>query len=548
MAPTAAHAGPIRWAQIVDQCGATDTVRVSPWYSGTIYDTIADDAHLVGVVDVPTRQITWHSDAWKAANPAVTDGRLAEDDISRYWTSLHIPAAAYHQGTARIETRLTDPRGGDGWQAAESLTAGAANTTCSYYAAVDQVRGGNGSGTGDTWIRAEALAGVEYSYVAVPATKPWPTSPVGAVPFPAAQPGAFERVLDLWPPREPLRVTVFRTARQGVTVSNPEPQHFYVDGRKAVNLPLLTRVQAPDGRWGAFVPAYDNVPDGADGPVRWGTAYDVYYRLNDLPKGTTFTPDLTLTGELAGFRRAEPGLELTDLGQKGFFLPGEGARSMDYRLVYREGYRSTLEADGTPTGDRTGRIELPRIYTEKDLAPTWVTGRATAVRVTLPAKPGVSWTLSSMTGWSLNLPEGDKRLGKPLSVPAAIGDLYATAFPTPVPKGKAEASMCEYACYYHVTPADVPSKPTAPRILIQPKDARGEHAAFGVGASGNPAVSYQWQSSADGNSWTDVASATGSGSVFFLAEHETKVYLRARVSNTLGTVYSRVATLTRSAS
>jgi hypothetical protein len=172
---------------------------------------------------------------------------------------------------------------------------GATNRTCSYSEYhVHQGQTSNASGRGDTRIRIEALRGVDYYYVAVPATQPWPTSRAGGIGVPRAKAGELWRVLDLPAPSTPMRVTVFPVARNGATLADATPKQLSVDGRKLAQLPSVGTGGAPQGRPGAVL------VNLVDRTWRNAPAFDVYCRLTGLPAGATFTPGPGAEGRPGG--------------------------------------------------------------------------------------------------------------------------------------------------------------------------------------------------------------------------------------------------------
>lgn len=309
---------------------------------------------MVAEYTTETGKVTWHNDAWKAANPDAANGYLPASDPGNGRLIVAVPAAAYHRGTARIETR-NDPSAPYPWFGvpAATLILNATNRTCSYSEYhVHQGQTSNASGRGDTRIRIEALRGVDYYYVAVPATQPWPTSRAGGIGVPRAKAGELWRVLDLPAPSTPMRVTVFPVARNGATLADATPKQLSVDGRKLAQLPSVGTGGAPRGRPGAVL------VNLVDRTWRNAPAFDVYCRLTGLPAGATFTPDPALKGDLAGFRRAKletiPGPQFT-----GLFIPSQGALTMDYRVVLHDGYRPAPETrpEDFPT---KGTLTFPR--------------------------------------------------------------------------------------------------------------------------------------------------------------------------------------------
>jgi hypothetical protein len=100
---------------------------------------------------------------------------------------------------------------------------------------------------------------------------------------------------------------------------------------------------------------------------------------------------------------------------------------------------------------------------------------------------------------------------------------------------------------YTVGPVETDSS-VAPAITTQPANASvnpGATASFTAAASGTPAPSVQWQSSADGTSWADVSGATSATlSVTNAAVAQSGVKYRAVFTNSKGSATSDAATLT----
>jgi N-acetylneuraminic acid mutarotase len=89
--------------------------------------------------------------------------------------------------------------------------------------------------------------------------------------------------------------------------------------------------------------------------------------------------------------------------------------------------------------------------------------------------------------------------------------------------------------------------PAPPAITTQPADqsvTAGANAAFSVAATG-PSLAYQWQSSPNGTTWSDVAGATSATlTLTAVAITDSGKRLRAVVSNSDGSVTSSAALLT----
>src|SRR5450755_3111938 len=97
--------------------------------------------------------------------------------------------------------------------------------------------------------------------------------------------------------------------------------------------------------------------------------------------------------------------------------------------------------------------------------------------------------------------------------------------------------------------ADAPPPPeSVPTVLTQPADQSvvvGSAATFSVSANGAAPLSYQWASSPDGITFTDIAGATSASynpGATTLAQSGTRY--RVVVSNSLGSVTSSAARLT----
>jgi hypothetical protein len=89
---------------------------------------------------------------------------------------------------------------------------------------------------------------------------------------------------------------------------------------------------------------------------------------------------------------------------------------------------------------------------------------------------------------------------------------------------------------------------SAPTILSQPQNvsiAEGSAASFLVAAQGTGPLTYQWQESADGNSWIDLASTNSSVlTLSSVTSAQNAYFYRVRVSNLQGAAISDAAQLT----
>ncbi len=94
----------------------------------------------------------------------------------------------------------------------------------------------------------------------------------------------------------------------------------------------------------------------------------------------------------------------------------------------------------------------------------------------------------------------------------------------------------------------VTAAPVAPQITTQPQSASvvvPQTAMFTVVATGTPAPSYQWQTSADGAAYTDIDGANSASYTTPAAASSDPIkFYRVRVSNSAATLFSNAATLT----
>jgi uncharacterized protein YkwD len=96
--------------------------------------------------------------------------------------------------------------------------------------------------------------------------------------------------------------------------------------------------------------------------------------------------------------------------------------------------------------------------------------------------------------------------------------------------------------------AATPTTPAAPVIVNQPATtvtvARGNSTRLAVSFTSNPQATVQWQTSADGgNTWTNIAGATGTVYSFTPADSQNSSLFRAVITNSLGSVTSSSSTL-----
>lgn len=88
---------------------------------------------------------------------------------------------------------------------------------------------------------------------------------------------------------------------------------------------------------------------------------------------------------------------------------------------------------------------------------------------------------------------------------------------------------------------------TVPAITAHPSNLtvnEGQTATFTAAATGNPAPTVQWQSSPDGNTWTDITGATSATLSFAAQSADNAKQYRAVFTNLAGSAASNAATLT----
>ncbi|MGF2950375.1 penicillin binding protein PBP4B [Microbacterium alcoholitolerans] len=99
-----------------------------------------------------------------------------------------------------------------------------------------------------------------------------------------------------------------------------------------------------------------------------------------------------------------------------------------------------------------------------------------------------------------------------------------------------------------VTVREAPAETTAPTIVADPSDATikaGEDAVFTASASGSPTPSVRWQSSENGEVWTDIDGATSATlTVTAATAAQSGTQYRAVFTNAVGSIESAAATLT----
>lgn len=190
---------------------------------------------------------------------------------------------------------------------------------------------------------------------------------------------------------------------------------------------------------------------------------------------------------------------------------------------------------GTARLHVTATPEAP-VFTTQPVAATVTAGQAatfTAVANGVPA-PTLQWMTSTDGGtWT--------------PIAGATGGSYTTPATTLADNGRwfrataSNASSTDsVAIQLTVNPV-----PAAPTIVLQPVDALVQSVqGVGVSATGTPAPTYQWQVSTDnGATFTNINGAVAS-TYAFVPQVVADVQLRVVVSNTVGSVTSRAATMT----
>lgn len=89
--------------------------------------------------------------------------------------------------------------------------------------------------------------------------------------------------------------------------------------------------------------------------------------------------------------------------------------------------------------------------------------------------------------------------------------------------------------------------PAAPAITTQPSavtKVEGEKATFTVAASGTATLTYQWQSSTDGKTWSNITGASAASYTFTTAYSQNKAQYRCIVTNNWGSATSNGVALT----
>jgi hypothetical protein len=236
------------------------------------------------------------------------------------------------------------------------------------------------------------------------------------------------------------------------------------------------------------------------------------------------------------------------------------ARTFRFQLVVR-GRRGTAVAAPVAVVERAPARAGAPVITTQPVSRSAVVGATVTLTAAAKGTPRVQWELSTNGGRSWGDIAGAD--SPSLSFVAASGDandefravftshgrstttsvatltISAASGSAPPPPASAAASPASAN-----TPAPAPD--TAPVITEQPTGAGitlGNPATFSAQASGVPAPSVQWQASADGVDWTNIAGATSSSYSFTPALYQSGYEYRAVFTNSVGSVTTNAVLL-----
>ena len=88
----------------------------------------------------------------------------------------------------------------------------------------------------------------------------------------------------------------------------------------------------------------------------------------------------------------------------------------------------------------------------------------------------------------------------------------------------------------------------APSVIVHPVDVNGTegdtNATISVQAQGTSPINYQWQKQENNGTWSDINGATGNAYILPFLKVADQGQYRVQLSNLVGTVFSKPATIT----